>query len=534
MRRWSLSLVCVSLLVPAPLARGQEKGAKAAEAVAKSRIVSVGLFKNGLAVVKREVAVPGPGAYRLDTGVEPVHGTFWIESTGKVEAGVKMRDVEQPMHASPLVNLQEDLGGRKVTIHFTNAKLPPVTGTLLKLAPPPASDAPPEPAHVLNVAREAYYILQTDKGRLYIRPGEVATVLAEGGDAKVTQRRPVLVLNVEKTGKQPKVFVTYLTHGLAWAPSYLVDTTDPKKLSVEMAAVVRNEMADFDGADLRLISGFPSVEFANVLSPLAARMTWQQFFQEVEHRHQPADADVLRQQVVLMNSMVPARRNRPKLGATPQGEGVDLHFQPIGPRSLLKGEALSVTVGKAKADYERVVEWTVGTREPARRYGRTAVTQDEMWDTLFFDNPFPFPMTTAPAMVVEHGQFNGQRTSYWANVGEQAKLRVTRSLSVRATNRETEEGRPNERVVVDDKTYTKIYLKGELVMNNHRKEPVKLHIDHSVRGQLAQIDGEPVVTTREATLEDVNRTHNVRWTVTLQPGEERRLTYKYSVLVYRG
>src|SRR3954452_16747332 len=159
MRRWTIPLLLASVLAATQAARGQDKDAKDKEAVAKSRIVSVGLFKNGLAVVKREVTVPGPGAYRLDTGVEPVHGTFWIESAGKVEAGVKMRDVEQPMHSSPFISLQEDLGGRKVTVHFTGDKRPPVSGTLLKLAPQPAiPDAPPEAPNPygLNVAREHY------------------------------------------------------------------------------------------------------------------------------------------------------------------------------------------------------------------------------------------------------------------------------------------------------------------------------------------------------------------------------------------
>ena len=106
---------------------------------------------------------------------------------------------------------------------------------------------------------------------------------------------------------------------------------------------------------------------------------------------------------------------RPKLdlGATPAGEGVDLHYEPIGKHTLLREESLSLSIGKAKADYERVIEWTVGTSAVARKHSsdRQGV-KDEMWDTLVFKNPFKFPMTTAPAMVVENGKFNGQRTSY--------------------------------------------------------------------------------------------------------------------------
>ena len=59
MLRTSLTLAGLSLLLgPAVSARA---GGAAEEKAARSKIVSVGLFKNGLAVVRCEVAVPGPG-----------------------------------------------------------------------------------------------------------------------------------------------------------------------------------------------------------------------------------------------------------------------------------------------------------------------------------------------------------------------------------------------------------------------------------------------------------------------------------------
>jgi hypothetical protein len=530
----TLFVAVIALALPAPAAWAQPKADKD-EATAKSRIVSVGLFKNGLAVVKRAVTVPGTGTFRLETAAEPVHGTFWIESDSKVEAAVKIRDVETPLHTSPLINLQEELGGKKVTIHFKNDKLPAMSGTLLKIENKPSNEPPVtrsgyDPSAVL---KERFYILQTAKGRLYVNPAEIALVLAEDVSDKVTQRRPVLVLTVPEADKQPTIYVTYLAHGLAWAPSYLVDTSDPKTLGIEMASVVRNEMDDIEDAEFRLISGFPSVEFASVISPLAARTTWEKFFQALQHRDHSQDAILSQNRLAANTILFNDQGPRFKLGAVPEGEGVDLHFQPIGKRTLLQGEALSLTVGKARADYERVVEWYVGTSTVAARYGGGAKTADEMWDVLYFKNPFSFPMTTAPAMVVSNNQFNGQRTSFWTNVGEESHLKVTKSLSIRTASLEQEEGRPNERVVVDDKTYTKIYLKGELLMNNHRKQAAKVVVKHTIRGAVLEIEGNPRLTTREDSLENVNRAQDAQWVVTLQPGEEKRLAYRYSVLVYR-
>jgi hypothetical protein len=518
--------------------------ANAQESVAKSKIVSVGLFKNGLAVVKREVQIDKAGTYRLDASPEPIHGSFWIESTGKVEAAVKMREVQVPLHAEAGMRPQHDLAGKKVTLTFRNEKLGSVTGTVVKLAKtelPEGTRTDEEVAaayyaRAYGLAREQFLVLQTPKGRLYINPGDVMMIQTDDADDKITQRKPVLVLTVEKTDKKPAVYVSYLTSGLAWAPSYHVDISDPKTLAIEMAAVVRNEMTDLDDAEVQLISGFPSVEFANVTSPLAAHTTWTKFFHEITTGNRaPGSSDLFNQR--LANSIRfqdTDARLRMDLGAIPSGEGVDLHFESIGKRSLLRDEALSLSVGKGKADYERVVEWTVGASAVARRYaGNGEQHKDEMWDVLVFKNPFKFPMTTAPAMVVENGRFNGQRTAYWTNIGEEATLKVTKSLSIRAASREQEDAKAHERVVFDDKTYSKVYLKGELVMSNHRKQAVKMHVRKSIRGIIHEIDGAPKTVAREETLEDVNRIHEVLWTVTLNPGEEKRLTYKNSVLVYR-
>lgn len=50
------------------------------------RVLSAGLFKNGLAVITREYTVPGPGSYTFASLGSPVHGTLWVESATAVVA----------------------------------------------------------------------------------------------------------------------------------------------------------------------------------------------------------------------------------------------------------------------------------------------------------------------------------------------------------------------------------------------------------------------------------------------------------------
>ena len=66
------------------------------EIPAKSKVVTVDLFKNGLAVVRREATLGKAGTYVLDDVPEPVHGTYWVQSSVPVETLVRTREVEVP------------------------------------------------------------------------------------------------------------------------------------------------------------------------------------------------------------------------------------------------------------------------------------------------------------------------------------------------------------------------------------------------------------------------------------------------------
>lgn len=505
---------------------------RADETPAKGKIVAVDLFKNGLAVVRCETTLGKPGTYALADVPQPVHGTFWVESPAAVEAAVQMRDVEVPAGEAAPGNPQDDFAGKKVTLTFKGGTRPPVVGTMLKLKPAKGDG--------VSVAPGRFLVIQTTKGRSYVDAAEVVSVEAEEAGDKVTRRQPRLLLTLKDADKpETKVTLRYLTHGLTWAPSYRLDTSDPKTLALEQHAVVKNELADLDGVEVRLISGYPSVQFAHVRSLLAPRSSLAAFFAELDsgggRRWTAVTSNVVAQQGMGFNSYSP---NAPALGAVPTGEGVDLHYQPIGKRTLADGDTLAVTVAKGKAAYERIVEWLVpDTRNEYGVYdGRDRESEDDAaWDALKFKNPLAFPMTTGPATVTANGSFNGQRTSYWVNAGEETVVRVEKALSVRTRATESEaqkDGRGEREVVwVGGRQYRRSTVEGELAVNNNRKESVPLVIRRRFSGELTQAEGDPKASLRAEGVYSVNKRNELVWTFTLKGGEEKKLKYTYTVLV---
>ena len=517
----ALTLVAAAALSATP--------AVAADTPVKSKIVGVDLFKNGLAIVKREATLGKAGTYAIDDVPAPVHGTFWIDSAGKVDVIVKMRDVEVPTSDVPPGSLQDDLAGKKVIVHFKGDKRAPVTGTMLKMKPVKPTDDQPG----------RFLVLQTAKGRVYVEPTEVAAVESEDAGDKVTRRKPQLLLTLGETDKaETKVTIRYITHGLSWAPSYKLDISDPKTLLLEQHAVVKNELADLDGAEVRLISGYPSVQYAHVRSPLAPRTSLVSFFAELAGgRYQEIDAlsnSVVSQQAIRFNNERGGGFNL-ALGAIPAGEGVDLHYESIGKRTLADGDVFSLTVAKGKTEYARIVEWLVPDTRNVYGQLERHDAGDDVWDALRFKNPLTFPMTTGPAAVVANGQFNGQRTSLWVNSGEETVLRVEKALSVRTRATENEkldkDASARDLIWIGGRQYRKTTVEGELAVSNHRTETITLVIRRRFSGDLIQADADPKRQLREEGVYSVNKRQELLWSLSLKGGEEKRLKYSYTVLV---
>ena len=309
---------------------------------------------------------------------------------------------------------------------------------------------------------------------------------------------------------------------------------------MQQDATIRNEMSNLNDAEVGLISGYPSVHFAHVQSLLAPYPKWASFFRSDEFERRPRQGCTWQFIPRTRSSLIQwlSRSDPARSGGHADRERRGPAFQPIGKRTLADGEAIALTVAKGKADYERILEWIdPDTRDEYGTHSRTSSDEsDEAWDSLKFKNPLAFPMTTGPATVVSGGAFNGQRTSFWVNAGEETILRVNKALSVRT--RATENEKLNNQggrdlVWVGGQQYRNSNVEGELAVSNYRKEPIQIVIRRRLSGELVDAEATPKSSLREEGVYSVNRRNELVWTLTLKAGEERKLKYHYTVLVHQ-
>lgn len=496
MRNRNGALAFILLFTGAGDVCGQEK-------VAKSRVVSVGVFKNGLTVVKREVDIPTAGTYRLDIAPDPVYGTFWIASNSRVEAAIKMRDVDGPIPAASSAGLQDALAGKEVDVHLLVgqgvAAQKSVKGVVERIATAKlAADNRTRPGH-------GFLIVKTPQGYTYINPADISQIDAKGQEAVVTQQRPALILTVDKVPQKPNVVLTYLARGMGWAPNYRVDISDPKTLSIEMAAIIRNEMEDLQETDVNLLTGFPGVDYASMPALLSPKASWEKF-SFIEQDLSPI-----------------ASRSKTALASETGG----MHSESVGKRNLKDGETLSLSIGKAKANYEPAVEWSVSSNH-------SAAIGEELWDVHLFKNPFAYAMTTGPVFLVENDRFRGQRTCLPAKVGDDVSLRIVPSVNIRTRGEEEEQPPKNVKNVpvhLGTREYRRATVAGVLAVSNQRKQPITMIVRRSIKGKVLENDGKAKIQSGGDGLREINPSNDIVWTVNLMPGEESTFRYRFEILL---
>ncbi len=529
----------------------------AEETPVKPQIDSVGLFKNGLCVVKCSFTADRAGDFVWEEPPRVVHGTFLVESEGAVIIRSTMRKVEAADAALPTGNLQADLAGAevKLTLKDEETKLGgTVNGkvwTMPEATPKPrvwnsadpvasgyarnlyTGSVTPEPVATTG----GFLVLEGDQGaRDYIALGRIGRVeiVRPGVPRKRPEEKAAMIFTVAKPGP---VNISYLTRGASWVPAYFVDLTDAKKLRIRQTAVVKNELMPLAGAELMLISGYPNVEFGHVDSPLWQGGSLAAFFQQISNKP-GSHAGSMSQQSMMANSYSAADLGAPlPAGDEPGATSQDLHFESIGKRSLERGDALSLEVAAGETAYERVVEWMIADKRDAYgNYLHASRSEPEeaegAWDSVMFQNPLKFPTTTASATIRQDGQFRGQSQSNWTNPGQRSCLHITKALSLQTDHTEIEEsGKRENEVWIGGRRYYRTTVKAEASARNFRNAPVTLLMKAQFSGALLEAEEKPGDTLRREGVFSVNPRHELEWKLTLPAGAEKKVTYRYTVLV---
>jgi hypothetical protein len=530
--------------------------------------VHVALFKNGLGYVERKGAIPkGVLTAEMDLLPIPVHGTFWVypETEGvelrrivatTTETDPTERDANsmaELLEANDGQELDlvimgadgkaEDVKGR-VRILRSSQTVPEATGTsssgfMAPTASPPATSVAVWRAHVYPAPTAppsaGLLLLETEQGQLVIDMTAVHHV--RGKDLRVRvkeqstqQARTSLKVDVFRNDKGAILSISYLAKGITWAPSYRLDLLNDKTVRIYAKAQIINDLEDLNAARCSVIAGFPNLQFANVVDPMAFRgemVAW------LQHLTSPAPTmarreAVIGQQAVMSNIGLSdghdMRADFDPAAFAGRGDS-DLFFYELGEVNLKRGERGYFPLFTTEASYESVYDCRISQSQQAAG-DRGEEFSEDVWHALRLSNNSKQPWTTAPATVTKDGLLLGQDTLYFTSLGSRTLLRFTKALDVRASSTEKELERQRN-VPHRGTTWDLVTAEGKISLINLKSVEVNVVIQRTVEGEIIANPEEAALSLAQSGITAANPTANLSWDVRIKPRETAQLTYTY-------
>ena len=599
--------------VSASTAAASVSGKKDEKEPDNAPIVSVALYKNGFCFVNREIAPRDwSEPLTLTRSIAPRHGTLWFTPAETVlRRTSRERTVTQDPAPAPKKNdapgyrpdwssMTDVFEWQEVTIRLKEGGTVSgrVVGNQKPLPPEPRQEDDPSELLIMDELSSfrsaassssrnfsssyspsmpvkssfgaAFLTLQTEDGRFVaVRQSDVVEI-----DAKSLYEGPAPVAPAPRTTKvvedvqiveAPKghsgpVRIHYLTEGITWSPFYNLILSDKPGaapdadgvLTINAAATVMNNYSDFENAEIELISGFPSLDFASVVGAVAKKLPLTTFLSSLANPKSGTpnylqNSGVMGQggvmsQSILSNSARPVREifKEDDLDEMPSAPSKwsasagleDIQYKSVGKLSMKKGDAVYLPIATQTAPFEYVTTWSAPMAEPYSYGFKTSDTN--VWSTVRFRNPFDFALTTAPYEIFRDGKVLGQSTGAWFGAGETASVKITRAMAVSCSMSYSETGnrdrvftvsRPN----ASDLRYRHPDVTAELTLTNISDKPVKMVIDSVFYGELLNAEENPT-KVKQMSERSLNNKYKLVWTLTLPANTKKTISYTYSTV----
>ena len=475
--------------------------------LAAAPIVSIGLYENDMALVRRQVTPQNESACVEVGDVIPCEGTLWHTSADPLairtfeDSPTMTVSFFAPLSMSELIRRAQAEGGFALNIADRDGEkhqdwtLYSVEGELTP------------PSHHLRL-KSGSFIEFDDSVVAGIR-------FADGIGRKGLPRNKT---TWEFKGAKSPFEIEYVARGAFWTPAYRL-ALGREKSRLFMSGNLVNNLADWTDVEVSLISGNCRLaEEPRVLSRANGGMGMRYLSAKAKRTSVP--------QVAAADSFYESEEEPSDDGyrsLAGEGRGSDISSRPLGKVSLAKGEQLVVPLGVQELEVKRLVEWT----------------ESGLWDAVKFRNPFDFPMPAATIEVVEEGRLLGMPRTSWANAGDETFVKITAAQSVKGKFDEQSQNSSGkwtssigETMAFNGQTYRKERKTAFFTVVSFRKEPVAMSVKRTFAGAIAKCSLEPKETkTRPSARREfeVNSVQELMWEFDLQPGEKREWTVEYDV-----
>jgi len=558
MRRTLCATITVIITAFTFIHRGQAGAAEPVTPVQALELKQLSLFKNGLGFFVGQVACPeAETSFQIALPVAPSHGTLWISYPADLPvAGIVAGQVDsvESVEAITIAEMLKANVGRRVRLLVNDKEITGLISYVARergpFAPNPYGPGrePAEYAPGRSWQPPGLITVETNAGELSLNPMAVTQVAVLDGPANRRLagqgKSAVLRVRLKSPAQGQRLTVSYLAKGVTWAPSYMVDISDEQRVQLSAKALILNDACEIQNVQARLITGFPHLQFADVVSPIALKQNLAQFLQALSSgASERGRADIL-SNVMTQRVVYPGMGDQaamPAYGAAEAGiVAEDLFLYPAGRLDLGRNEVAYVTLFTETVPCKHIYQWDIpdtagkeGDYPPSPRPGRAAEGDEEVWHSIRLTNTTQVPWTTAPGETVKDGAILGQDTLPFTPSGSAGTLRITRAVGIRAEQRELEIGRKREAVQLYGYHYELVTVQGELSIVNSQSKPIDMEVTKTLSGEVKSSDPQARIDKLAAGLQRMNGLVRLTWNLQLDPREREQVSYTYDVYVRR-
>jgi hypothetical protein len=559
--------------LPAVSARAENEVPEAGAVVSpglKFKTERVVVFKDGYGLfVKHATGVVGADG-RLHTDEVPpaaVLGTFWATADKHDIVSMKAEWVEQKSSSAQVIDCvsKADLlranEGKPLALEMNYGQT--ITGKLLDvLEIPPAPDGSGAGGGQLAV-------MQTPAGTKILPIGSVRTITGDDLVTRMTRRREAIDrtkrlwfdLGPQAAGSRVTLRLFYFTAGIRWIPTYRLGGELKYDGQLSLQGEILNEVEDIDAAVLDLVVGVPNFRFKGTISPLSLeRVMVNALMQNAPGLmgQQMRNASFSQRESEWRGNEAPhaqaGGRDAAVLAAelTAAGEQ-DLFVYTFESLTLAKGARATVALWSSSVPLRHLYTMEVGVVRDFRsgaRIGRDQAPNDpgnrsplrlahnKVWHQLELTNTADVPWTTGPAMLLRSFLPLGQELLTYTPRGGRTLLPITVAVDVRGTHEEEEIDRKPKALRWGSYEWAHVRKKGTVTVTNYRDEPADMLISVNTGGKVESASDDGTIKINATRVEDwfgghaaINNHSDVAWSLTLEPGETRTVSYVVSYYV---
>lgn len=325
--------------------------------------------------------------------------------------------------------------------------------------------------------------------------------------------------------------MAYLRKGITWIPEYTLKVIDDRTAELTLRGTLVNEAEDLIHCDVNFVVGVPHFRHTDYLAPIAvgqiirtigAAVAPKQIMTQITNRaaiasNRAGSGRFGRQPPVVDTPHKPeTAKLNDVFGNLPQLPGpaaTDYTVYTKKNLTVRRGEKAIVTLFVKKIEYSHLYRWT---------------PPDQMRHFLVLDNNTDTAWTTGPCLAISSSRPLSEDLLTYTPKGGKAELPVTVAVNLAHKKMEMEIDRKlKAHQPRRDHFLDLVILKGELKLRNFEKTAARIVIEVPVPGKPVTVSDQGTLFTDPSKLKLAERSGTVRWTITLEPGQTRTLTYKY-------